>query len=70
MTHKNPIDSLKLGDILDWLKSNKLATAAILGLGGANLMPTKIETNAERIVLSATEYNNLILGMMRSCPKE
>lgn len=69
MNRKNPIDSLKLGDILAWLRSNKFAAAALLGLGGANFLHPKPVTNESQIVLAVSEYNELVTGLIQSCQR-
>ena len=66
---QNPIDSLKLGDILAWLRANKLAAVALFGLGGANFVHPKAETNDTQIVLSIVEYNQLVTGLIQSCQR-
>jgi hypothetical protein len=66
---KNPIDSLKLGDIIAWLRANKLVAMAVLGLGGANFLHPKPETTDTQIVMAVSEYNELVQGLIQSCQR-
>lgn len=69
MSKSNPIDSLKLGDILAWLRANKPAAVLLLGLGGANFLHPKPVTNESQIVLAVSEYNELVTGLIQSCQR-
>lgn len=69
MPKSNPIDALKLGDILVWLRANKLAAVALFGLGGANFVRPKPVTNESQIVLAISEYNELVTGLIQSCQR-
>lgn len=54
MPKSNPIDALKLGDILAWLRANKPAAVLLLGLGGANFLHPNPVTNENQIVLAVS----------------
>ena len=66
---QNPLDRATAGDILAWLRSNKFAAAALLGLGGANFLHPKPVTNENQIVLAVSEYNELVTGLIQSCQR-
>lgn len=65
VSKSNTIDRIRVGELVAWIRENKLAASAILTLGGAQFVPPK---HAD-VQMTHAEYADLIVGISTSCQR-